>query len=408
MFLLLQTAKTESIAQSKTINASSSTREIMSEEEEPPYNPKSIADLIAHEIQEQTLKVANGVASLASQGVLYVAKELVFALSGDVQEADTDSYGRENDIAPRTKLWQQKGGGQKKEKKHKKEKKTKKIKSEVRHAPAVVEERRDEISEPAYHIKDLIHKFDSSTGTTAMPNNWNSGRVVRFSRMNIIRDSTEEDSNLPHQEIFRPRSAAELAYDDSDRFAYLTTDFSRHDNGGVSPIMPFKELHKASKTLLFAEQGIIPAGHQSSRAQTEAYVESFLNGAPEPNVLVSPHINANKTEIDIRTEIEDIQKIIAKFEKELAERRQQKEEKGPTQSTEQGGETKKDPKRAEELLTLIKRLERLSHRHQELKARKGSRQQPQMRELFGADANQMGVMHPPVNTAGVVGREPPI
>jgi hypothetical protein len=69
---------------------------------------------------------------------------------------------------------------------------------------------------------------------------------------------------------------------------------------------------------------------------------------------------------DIRGEIEEIQLIIAKIQKERTQQ-PKPEEGGPTESTETA--PKKDPKRNAEIRELISRLKRLSIRHDELKAR---------------------------------------
>jgi len=380
------------------------------QEEHGGSRSKSLSDAIWQGIQEHSVKAANEALSMAGKGVLYVAKEIVFALSGDIQAADADDYGMTNDV-------EEERGPIETEHRRKKKKKPKKKKQKrnsneplepVFHfdkaSDKIPEERRDEVSEPAYHIRELIHKFDRPAGATPMPKNWKAERspanqsVKQYSQMRIIQSSqTSTDPGRP-QEIFRRRS--ELAMDNSERFAYLTADQqskpNRRQEVVFSPLVSFKQLHQANKTALF-DDSTVDTNELGTLSESEAYVESFLNKTAEPSMDLPPTNRKIEQlgEIDIRAEIEDIQRIVAKFEKERAERRKYDEEHGPTQSTDGKMANKKDPRRAEEIRRLVQRLERLSARYKELKARKYSRQ-PQV-HATGTDLDTSGieVFHPP-------------
>jgi hypothetical protein len=392
---------------------------------------KTLTDVIWQEFQQQAVDAGQKAMDVASRSVLYVAKEIVFALSGDVAAADTDDYGMRNDLEDnevggeedydevgddeslmqslRNELAREKSKFKKSKKKHKKDK----SKTSRKGAHSSGDERRDEESERAHNVKDLIKKFDTS-GVTPMPiskgstDEANAGRtpvmnkpsydilVTNSSRSKTVQPSKPKQNNSAQkydtvvvrplnksqgtqalspqpagksQDIFRPRSANRITLDDSERFAYLVGHYHtrgpQKPDSTLSPFAPFKEMHRATKALI-----------DDSTFDSRSDRESTHPSSNQTNNVSGSAIPGETSEIpevvDIRAEIEDIQRIILKLEQERAQRRLQ-EESMISNGTDANNAGYKDPKKAEEIRILIQRLARLSQRHRELKSKNATR-----------------------------------
>lgn len=331
--------------------------------------------------------VAEGVIALAGTGILYVAQELVFALSGEVHAADTDDYGMENDLryeeAGMEKRRSRSKSRNRKQKKNKK--KSSKPDADVKLYSAY--EGRDEESERAYTVVDLITKYNGSTGSSTS----SVERGASYPKA----PPAPPSATSKWQEIFRPRSTDEKAPDDSERFAYLgskqQTQIQPISESSApvtfSPLASFRELHQANRKALFDDDTVYN-GSKITATQSPSHTPAVTTApeastAPERRVIVVDAETVKTTKsagteiVDIRSEIQDIQRIIARFEEERAARPKpgvstglKPEDAGnPTHSTEVATPKKKDPKRNAEIRELISRLERLSIRHEELRAR---------------------------------------
>lgn len=302
-------------------------------------------------LQEFGMDAANGAMGLASDGVLYVARELVFALSG----ADLEYYGMED-----TSRTEERRRSKSKSKRARKKKEKKNRPADVSLYSSGKVEGRDEESERAYSVVDLITKFNNEPPKSMLRNNPNT--TISPTTPSVPPAASSNKS----QDIFRPRSNKEEASpEEAERFAYLTAQQQPNARSvpgsavpdvAFSPLASFKELHQANKKAMFDD-----SSSNAVRRQPEN-VERQEDKAKDHETVKSTATDI----VDIRGEIEDIQRIIARLGKERVEQRKQ-DESSPTKSTEIA--PKKDPKRVEEIRALISRLERLSIRHEELKAK---------------------------------------
>ncbi len=368
-------------------------------QDEEKYQPKSLNEAIWQGIQDQILETATRAVDLASVGILYIAKEVVFALSGDLVAADTDDYGMTNDLEEGEEDNDDEGGAvvlkHVEESQFSSKAESKKFKSKKDHPtqPHSADiERRDEDSERSHRVEDLIKKFEVS-GMSTTTRKWkigivpgNVGQTAAYTkpkydtmmtqRSRTLSDGTGYGPVGKSQAIFRPRSVSDGSMDDSERFAYLVPEdpmkLPPRPEVMFSPLAPFTHLHRDNKALLDeatidtrnideSEQIAKPRQTSGESTSTSGIMSTRLPRAGDiPEVL------------DIRTEIEEIQQSIAKLEKDRAER-QRLQDASPTKSTVPegnfNGKGNKDPERAEEIKTLIQRLARLSERHKELKAK---------------------------------------
>ena len=149
--------------------------------------------------------------------------------------------------------------------------------------------------------------------------------------------------------------------DDSERFAYLVGNDRSigppKPENLFSPFASFKEMHQANKALL-DDTTFDTRSDRESTHPSSSQIEPSTSATPGTTDPI-PEI------VDIRTEIEDVQRIIAKLEEERTQRRFQ-EENGMDMP---GEMSNKDPMKAAEIRTLIRRLARLSERHRELKSK---------------------------------------
>ena len=369
-------------------------------------------------MQESALNVLDTGLDLAHRGALYVAQEIVYALGdGDFGEDSTLNSGTKASISRKMPLPNVKKEKTKKKKRSKKEivTRTKTVSTSKEDIQPKIfkseSESRDEINERPRRVKDLIGKFGGH-GTSKSPihtfgerNNANGrSRGTQIHKddppltlqiqnpqpiMESISQTQAAFDNNSH-EVFRPRSVTENSSNDHDRFSY----FVPTDKGqglikqSASLLVPFKDLHRANQKALFQDESPVVTynSFQAMTAESDAFVESFLATSSDPryglNIAVDPQGRIHEQEqaeirqaeiqkqervseiLDVRAEIEDVHRILAKLQKQQNERNH--DGLGPTQSTDPP--TKKGLRQDQDLIVLIGRLQRLSRRYEELKA----------------------------------------
>lgn len=363
--------------------------------------PTSFAGALFDMVQDSALMALDTGLDFAHRGALYVAQEIVFALGeGEIDERSMDMSSR-RDLSTlesrkvRSSSIPHPRKARKQEKKSKKKRKkqidlvqekTNAVQEKEIGGPDIklyngeVESRDepDERPERLYRVKDLIGKFDgASRGTVGIsPTHLieqlkrnNLGQTKQDPPMTTHgRDPQAQGENNVH-EVFRPRTAAPSSSQDPDRYSYLTIDQARNLPRPASPLTPFKDLHRANQKALF-DGSSMEASLKDKAAESKAFVESFLASSAAPGGLVRPVDPQQEQKeqraseiVDIRTEIEDIHRILAKLQLTRdAQRRNQELEPTMRKDT-----PSKDKKQSQELLSFIGRLQRLSKRHQELK-----------------------------------------
>ena len=177
--------------------------------------PKSLTDVIWEEVQQQAVDMGQKALDLASTGVLYVAKEIVFALSGDATATDRDHDSMRNDLEDgevavefdledledgdedsllkslRKELARENSKSKSNKSKNKKPKKDKDKHKDKNKSKDMIKDKsgkgsprstnidkRDEESERSQKVGDLIKIFDNSTGAPVKPK-WRSITVDR-------------------------------------------------------------------------------------------------------------------------------------------------------------------------------------------------------------------------------------
>ena len=378
--------------------------------------PTSFVGLVFDVMQESALNALDSSLDLAQKGALYVAREIVYALGdGDFGEDSTLNSGTKASISRNMNLPKVKKEKTKQKKRSKKEMvtrtKTEESTSKEDVQPMIKlynseSESRDEVNARPRRVKDLIGKFGGN-GTAKSPirafgerNNAN-GRsssaqlqkedpplTLQIQHPQPIMEATfhthvTHDNNS--HEVFRPRSVLENASRDHDRFSYFeaTQEGQGLIKQSASLLVPFKDLHRSNQKALFKDESPVVTynSFQAMTAESDAFVESFLATSSDPryslNIAVDPQGRIHKQKqaeiqkqervseiLDVRAEIEDVHRILAKLQKRQNE--QNHEGLGPTQSTDPPA--KKDLRQAHDLVVLIGRLQRLSHRYEELKA----------------------------------------
>lgn len=390
------------------------------EEEQPFREARSLTEAIWWGVQDQSAAAAKDSLAILRQGVDYIASEIAFAFSPVIHTSDSYDYDMSNSSGWHSRHRARSGDVRRSRNRSSGpfHRSTTRSKSEMLKPAGILKkskmgttlqmEERDEESERAHRVRSTLSEGESS-GKGPRNSSKNQKKKKKNGKKKKgesepadilqVNDSTigsfaDELESLLNEapeyrdDIFRPRTGDEPA-DGSERFGYLRT---AHNDVPAGPqkregFFSLSTSSEATENLTsfsaFTDADVVVdicSGNPKSlgsKISTEPQVQK-KESSSSPHMEgkfhvepLTPRSEDVKSEKDIRVEIAEIQQLIENLASKSSERKQHAatglaiEHMNPEIASSQ---TQAQKKRSQEIKSLLQRLDRLSKRHNELKA----------------------------------------